>query len=68
MPGHKRCFLSSNRNVSKDDQLDYPEEVIGSMNPSGFPPHKLLLAKHAGVMLIRNIDPLNGHVNGARYR
>ncbi|GFR79208.1 ATP-dependent DNA helicase pif1 [Elysia marginata] len=45
----------------------------GAVNPSspcmegGLPPHRLLLRKHCIIMLIRNLDPQNGHCNGTRY-
>ena len=34
---------------------------------SSMPPHKLVLKPAAPIMLLRNLDPKSGHVNGARY-
>ena len=31
------------------------------------PPHKLILKKGMPVMLLRNLDPKNGHCNGVKY-
>ena len=50
-----------------DNEHQYPIEFLNSLTPSGLPPHQLLLKKHVSVMLLRNLDPYNGHVNGARY-
>ena len=30
-------------------------------------PHTLQLKKHSIIMLLRNLDPVNGHCNGTRY-
>ena len=37
------------------------------MCPSGMPPYTLRLKKHSSIMLLRNLDPVNGHCNGIRY-
>ena len=42
-------------------------EFLKQLNPSGFPPSHLMLAVGTSVMLIRNIAPDGGHVNGSRY-
>ena len=31
------------------------------------PPHILQLKKHSIIMLLRNLDPVNGHCNGTQY-
>ena len=45
----------------------YSQEFLNSLCPAGFPPHKLKLKEKCSIMLMRNLDPKNGHVNGARY-
>ena len=37
------------------------------MCPSGMPPHTLQLKKHSIIMLLRNLDSVNGHCDGTRY-
>ncbi len=64
-PGEKRTYLS--RDVSKDDALDFPHEFVTGLTPAGFPPHRLDLKVGASIMLLRNLDPSNGHCNGTRY-
>ena len=64
-PGESREYKSRDKVLENEHQ--YPLEFINSITPSGFPPHVLNLKKHASVMLIRNLCPHNGHVNGCRY-
>lgn len=44
----------------------YPIEFLNSLNVSGLPPHKLTLKVNQPIILLRNIDPLNGLCNGTR--
>ena len=53
--------------VVRENELEYPLEFINDLNPSGFPPHVLVLRRHAPIMLLRNLDPTEGHVNGQLY-
>jgi len=54
--------------VAEDDQsFLYPVEFLNSLRISGLPPHKVCLAVGLPIMLLRNMDPSNGHVNGSRY-
>ena len=64
-PGEAREYKSRDRVLENEHQ--YPLEFINSITPSGFPPHVLNLKKHASVILIRNLYPHDGHVNGCRY-
>jgi hypothetical protein len=63
-PGEARDYKSRDKVLENEHQ--YPLEFINSLTPSGFPPHVLHLKKHASVMLIRNLCPHDGHVNGCR--
>ena len=51
---------------SDDDLENYPTEFLNTINPSGFPPHKLVFKKGAIVMLLRNLNTRKGLVNGTR--
>ncbi len=66
-PGQEQAFLSANTLLEKDSEENYPLDYLQSLTPQGWPPHQLRLTKHASVMLIRNVDPAVGAVNGARY-
>lgn len=47
------------------DQGDY-EDFMNTINPNGFPPHKLLLKPNCPIMLLRNLNPTEGLCNGTR--
>ncbi|KAK6755777.1 hypothetical protein RB195_014272 [Necator americanus] len=49
------------------DEL-YPVEYLNTLEPTGMPPHGLRLKKGAIVMLLRNLDVVNGLCNGTRLR
>ena len=49
------------------DELKFPTEYLNSVNLPSMPPHRLVLKPGAPIMVIRNLDPQNGHANGARY-
>ncbi|XP_077985122.1 ATP-dependent DNA helicase PIF1-like [Glandiceps talaboti] len=55
--------------VSDEQQARlYPVEFLNSLTPSGVPPHKLHLKKHAPIMLIRNLSPSQGLLSGTRLK
>jgi hypothetical protein len=64
-PGQSRTYKSCD--IVTENEHDYPLEFINGLNPSGLPPHHLVLKKHSSIMLLRNLDPANGHCNGTRY-
>ncbi|XP_050337773.1 ATP-dependent DNA helicase pif1-like [Bactrocera neohumeralis] len=68
LPGDIKIYLSCDT-VEKNESYDaqcYPTEFLNSLNPSGLPPHKLILKKNTIVMLIRNLNAKEGLINGAR--
>lgn len=50
-----------------DDAVHYPVEFFNTLNPPGFPDHKLLIKVRAPVMLLRNLNPPKLY-NGTRLR
>ncbi|XP_066311307.1 uncharacterized protein [Miscanthus floridulus] len=44
----------------------YPEEFLNTLTPNGLPPRVLKLKIGCPVILLRNIDPMNGLCNGTR--
>ena len=53
----------------KGNEHQYPIEFLNILCPSEMPraPHTLQLRKHSIIMLLRNLDLVNGHCNGTRY-
>ena len=56
----------SNDSVEENEH-QYPIQFLNTLCPSGMRPHTLLLRKHSIIMLLRSLDPVNGHCNGTRY-
>ncbi|WVZ94329.1 hypothetical protein U9M48_040234 [Paspalum notatum var. saurae] len=44
----------------------YPPEFLNTLTPNGLPPHILKLKIGCPIILLRNIDPVNGLCNGTR--
>ena len=65
VPGTVRDYYSYDESV--EDGTMHPLEYIHKLMPNGFPAHHLRLKKGVPIMLLRNIDPANGHCNGSRY-
>jgi hypothetical protein len=66
-PGEAREFLACDELLEPDEEDHCPPELLSSLKVAGFPPFSLKVKKHMSVMLLRNLDPGAGHVNGARY-
>ncbi|CDF36818.1 partial DNA helicase [Chondrus crispus] len=69
IPGPCRTYLSADKVESEDtNALFYPTEMLNTLTAvSALSDHNLKLKKGFIVMLLRNVDPATGHVNGARY-
>ncbi|KAF8087130.1 hypothetical protein N665_0598s0014 [Sinapis alba] len=70
LDGEERIYLSSNSidptdiNSINDEALS--PDFLNSINVSGLPNHSLRLMIGCPVMVLRNIDPTNGLMNGTR--
>ncbi|CDF40520.1 ATP dependant DNA helicase [Chondrus crispus] len=62
-------FLSADKVENEDrNALRYPVELLNTPTAgSSLPDHQLKLKKGFVVMLLRNLNPNDGHVNGARH-
>ena len=67
LPGELIESFSVDSCIEDDDQAIYDESFLNRINTSGLPPHRLALKKSACIILIKNLDVKNGHVNGRRY-
>ena len=67
MKGKLMVYRSADKVVDPLEAHKYPQEFLNSVNLSSLPPHILELRPGMPIMLLRNLDPANGHVNGQRY-
>ena len=66
LPGEKIVYKSVDE-VNQTEAHMYPPEFLNSIELQGLPPHKLELKPGAVIILLRNLNPTEGHVNGTRY-
>nr|XP_027083804.1 uncharacterized protein LOC113706116 [Coffea arabica] len=64
-PGKLYTYTSTDRTVDQRHQGDY-EDFLNSQNPKGLLPHKLMLKENCPIILMRNLNPLEGLCNGTR--
>ncbi|XP_005110755.1 ATP-dependent DNA helicase pif1-like [Aplysia californica] len=64
-PGEEKVYKSCDS--VKENEHQHPIKFINSLCLSGTPTHKLTLRKDSIVMLLRNLDPINGHCIGTRF-
>ena len=64
-PGEEKIYKSSD--TTENNNIDFTPEFLNSCDLPGIAPHCLKLKKGMLVMLLRNLDPTNGHCNGVKY-
>ena len=64
-PRNLHVYVSSDKTIDQRHQGDY-EDFLNSQNPKGLPPHKLLLKENCPLILLRNLNPVEGLCNGTR--
>ena len=66
LPGESTVYKSCDM-VSQYESHMYPTEFLNTIELQGIPPHHHELRAGAIIMLLRNLNPTEGHVNGTRY-
>lgn len=66
-PGEERTFHSADEPDEDADGADlFPPEVLNTFNSGCLPPHNLKLKPGVIIMLLRNMNPAKGLMNGTR--
>ena len=66
LPGDGIVYKSCD-SVNDNEAHMYPTEFLNTIDLQGIPPHILELKPGAVIILLRNLNPSEGHVNGTRY-
>lgn len=57
LDGQTRVYYSIDTILQSEEAVHYPIEFLNSLNPPGFPPHKLMLKVGIPIILLRNLNP-----------
>ena len=63
----KSVIYNSCDMVNEAESHIYPTEFLNTIELQGIPPHTLELKQGSVIILLRNLNPSEGHVNGTRY-
>jgi hypothetical protein len=67
--GSDEIVAQSADTLSQDfENAGIPNEYLNTLNPSGFPPHRLRLKVGMPLILLRNLNPSEGLSNGTKLR
>ena len=67
IPGEYTTYISCD-SVEGEDSMNWPTEVLNTINVSGMPPHLLHLKVGMVLILLRNVNFSGGLCNGTRLR
>ena len=66
LPGISTFYKSCDM-VNQSESPMFPTEFLNTIELQGIPPHSLELKHGSVIILLRNLNPAEGHVNGTRY-
>lgn len=65
-PGEEVEYNSCDETLDPNDQVYY-DDLLHSLTPNGMPPLKLILKHKSPIILLRNMNPIEGLCNGTRF-
>ncbi len=57
IPGNAKTYKPIDTVMNQDEVVNYPTELLNSLDLPGFPPHTLILKTRVPIILLRNINP-----------
>ena len=66
LPGSNEVFRSADELDNYEDLLRFNTEYLNGLDPNGFPPHLLILKPGMPLILLRNLNPMQGLCNGTK--
>ena len=66
LPGKSTIYKSCDM-VNQSESHMFPTEFLNTIELQGIPPHSLELKPGSVIILLRNLNPAEGHVYGTRY-
>ena len=62
-PGQETRYMSFDQTIDPSRQADHGD-FLNTIQPSGLPPHELILKPYCPIILLRNLNPAEGLCNG----
>ena len=66
IPGENHCLFSTDTPISEGQNITYPVEFLNQFETNGLPAHEIILKPKSIIVLMRNLNLVEGLSNGTR--